>query len=174
VPVEAPPLPDQKTKGWEFTDLSDLDIDGYGVADAEIEGITGAAVKGEPLVMPLAEAAESFPELVNPHLGSLVPDEDPFVARNTSAWKQGLFVHVPAGTKLADPVRLLARQAQEGSSLHWRALIVLEEGAEAEVWETYESASPELDALFNGVVELVVATPRSTGSPSGSAPAAAR
>ena len=29
-----PPLPDQKTKGWEFTDLSRLDLDAYEPASA--------------------------------------------------------------------------------------------------------------------------------------------
>ena len=33
---------------------------------------------------------------------------------------------------------------------------MLEEGAEAEVWERYLSADDETDALFNGVTELVV------------------
>ena len=48
-------LPDQKTKGWEFTDLSGLDLDSYEPAspDASIEAAEGATV------LPLAEAAES-------------------------------------------------------------------------------------------------------------------
>jgi Fe-S cluster assembly protein SufD len=40
-----------------------------------------------------------------------------------------------------------------GEEIEWRALIVLGEGAEAEVWERYASDG---DGLFNGVVELVV------------------
>jgi Fe-S cluster assembly protein SufD len=154
--VEAPPLPDQKTKGWEFTDLSGLEIDAYAPAAAEVEGIE--AVEGGATVMPLGEAAEKFPELVEPHLGSLVPADDPFVARNTANWEQGLFVHVPAGARIEQPLQVAVRQTEAGSALHWRTLIVLEEGAEADVWELYESGSadPPLDALFNGVVELVV------------------
>ncbi|MDQ3759369.1 MAG: SufD family Fe-S cluster assembly protein, partial [Actinomycetota bacterium] len=38
----------------------------------------------------------------------------------------------------------------------WRSLIVLEEGAEAEVWEQYLAGDPGADALFNGVTELRV------------------
>jgi Fe-S cluster assembly protein SufD len=44
----------------------------------------------------------------------------------------------------------------DGSELDWRTLIVLEEGAEAEVWERYASADDETEGLFNGVVELWV------------------
>src|SRR5204862_3329490 len=40
--------------------------------------------------------------------------------------------------------------------LDWRTLIVLEEGADAEVWERYRSADAEGEGLFNGVVELWV------------------
>ena len=85
-PVAAPPLPDQKTKGWEFTDLSGLDLEAYAAAEGEVEGLgaESASLDG-PVVMPLAAAAEQFPELVEPRLGSLVPADDPFVARNDAA-----------------------------------------------------------------------------------------
>jgi Fe-S cluster assembly protein SufD len=153
----APPLPDQKTKGWEFTDLTGLDPEAYAPADGEIEGLGPAADSlDQPVVMPLAAAAERFPEIVGPRLGSLVPADDPFVARNAAAWSQGVFVYVPKDKRLDQPVQLAIRQAAAGSALNWRSLIILEEGAEAEVWETYTSASEELEGLFNGVVELVV------------------
>ena len=42
------------------------------------------------------------------------------------------------------------------TELHRRTVIVLEEGAEAEVWEQYVSGSDELDAVFNVVSELVI------------------
>jgi Fe-S cluster assembly protein SufD len=154
----APPLPDQKTKGWEFTDLSDLDPEAYGRAEGEIEGLGsgGATSLDEPVVMPLAAAMERFGDLVGSRLGSLVPGDDPFVARNAAAWSQGAFIYVPAGAQVEEPIRIGATQTRAGSSLNWRTLVVLEEGAEAEVWETYDSGGDELDALFNGVVELIV------------------
>jgi Fe-S cluster assembly protein SufD len=153
----APPLPDQKTKGWEFTDLSGLDIESYERADAEVTGVGDAAASlDEPVVMPLAAAAERFPEIVEKHLGSLVNADDPFVARNAAGWSQGVFVYVPKGRRLSEPVHLGVTQSEAGSVTHWRSLIVLEEGAEAEVWESYTSAEGELDALLNVVTEMVV------------------
>jgi hypothetical protein len=46
------PLPNQKAKGWEFTDLSTLDLDAYAEASpaATIDGADGA------VVLPLPEA----------------------------------------------------------------------------------------------------------------------
>jgi len=147
-----PPLPDQKTKGWEFTDLSRLELDSYepGSTEASLGAAAGA------IVLPLKEASESRPELVEGLLGSLAPADDPFVARNDDAWSDGVLVHVPAGVKVSEPIRVEVPLSESGSALNWRTLIVLEEGAEAEVWEHWSSPSDDIDALLNSVVELRV------------------
>ena len=147
-----PPLPDQKAKGWEFTDLSALDIDAYapGSTVPTLAGGTGATV------MSLAEAVESRPELLGERLGSLVDGPDPFVARNDAAWRDGVLVHVPRGVRLSEPVRIEVPVAESGVAVNWRTLIVLEEGAEAEVWEHWSSPDDEVDAVLNSVVELSV------------------
>jgi Fe-S cluster assembly protein SufD len=147
-----PPLPDQKTKGWEFTDLSNLDLDAYEPASptASIEGAEGATV------LPLAEAKDSYAELLAGRLGALVPADDPFVARNDASWSDGVLVHVPAGVTLTEPIRVEVPLDADGAAIAWRTLIVLEEGAEAEVWEHCSSADDETDALLNSVVELHV------------------
>jgi Fe-S cluster assembly protein SufD len=150
--VESLPLPTPKSKGWEFTDLETLDLDAYTAADAavEVSGGEGATV------VSLAEAVESHGELLEQALGSLVPVEDPFVARNEAAWRDGVLVHVPRGVKLSEPVRIEVPVDADGSAVSWRTLIVLEEGAEAEVWEHWSSPDDEIDALLNSVVELSV------------------
>jgi len=147
-------LPTAKQKGWEFTDLSGLDFESYTEAIARVEGAAaGANGQRGPVVMPLAEAADTHSELVRDRLGTVVPGaSDIFVARNDSRWRDGLLVHVPAGTRLAEPLKLTI-DVDRDAEVHWRALIVLEPGAEAEVWERYTSAGP---GLFNGVVEIVV------------------
>ena len=182
-------LPGPKTKGWEFTDLSKLDLSAYapaepgdaaaiGAADARLpapEGASGvtqvdgtvhtdwsAAASGNgrpdaPVVMSLAEGAERYPDLVGERLGSIAPaGTDPFVSINDAGWSGGALIYVPAGMRPESPISLTAVQQAAGRSLNWRTLIVLEEGAEAEVWERYVSADPDTDALFNGVTELIV------------------
>ena len=146
------PLPDQKAKGWEFTDLSELDLGAFAETSpaASIEGAEGA------VVVPLAEALESHGELLRERLGSLVPVEAPFVARNEAGWRDGVLVHVPAGVKVADPIRVDLSLDEDGAAVSWRTLVVLEEGAEAEVWEHWASAGDETSALLNSVVELHV------------------
>jgi Fe-S cluster assembly protein SufD len=163
--------------GWEFTELKDFDLTSYPTAGAgeyaavdpvfeEPEGAVvlrqadhgyeraESAVSEGPLVMPLSQAVEEYGDLVDRHLGKVVgADENAFVARNASEWEGGAFVYVPRDTKLDAPVLLDVLQTQEGTALNWRVLIVLEEGAEAEVWEQYLSTAP---GLLTTVVELVV------------------
>jgi Fe-S cluster assembly protein SufD len=150
--TETLPLPDQKAKGWEFTDLSGLDIGSYEPADAAVE-VTGA--EGATVVS-LAEAVSTHAELLEAKLGSLVPVEDPFVARNEAGWRDGVLVHVPAGVKVSDPIRIEVPLEAAGSAVSWRTLVVLEEGAEAEVWEHWSSPDDDVDGLLNSVVELSV------------------
>jgi Fe-S cluster assembly protein SufD len=151
-------LPTQKDKGWEFTDLSGLDLDAYTPAEGRVEGLMDGAdsADGPPVVMPLREAAERLGDVVRERFGSLVPADDPFVARNEAQWRNGVLVYVPRGQRLVEPVRLSVLQDAAGGALDWRALIVLEEGAEAEVWERYGADNDKLEGLFNGVVELWV------------------
>jgi Fe-S cluster assembly protein SufD len=142
-------LPSSKQKGWEFTDLSELDLDAYSEAVARVDGIS--APDGA-VVMPLAEAAVRHPELVRGRLGEIVPAADIFTARNESRWRDGVLVHVPDGVQLTEPLRLTIAGG-DSEEIEWRALVVIGEGAEAEVWERYESDG---ETLFNGVVELAV------------------
>ncbi len=147
------PLPDQKAKGWEFTDLSGLEIDSYTGAETEAE-VSGG---GEgATVVSLADAVSSHADLLQEHLGSLVPVEDPFVARNEASWSDGVLVHVPRGVSVAEPIRIEIPVDRDGAAVGWRTLIVLEEGAEAEVWEHWSSPNDEVDGLLNSVVELSV------------------
>jgi Fe-S cluster assembly protein SufD len=149
-------LPTPKAKGWEFTDLSGLDLDSYVPREGRVEGLDDrTGDEGGAVVLPLSEAAERLPDLVTSRFGSIVSAEDPFVARNERDWTNGVLVYVPRRQRLAEPVRLSVGHDGEGG-LGWRALIVLDEEAQAEVWERYVSADRDGGGLFNGVVELSV------------------
>jgi Fe-S cluster assembly protein SufD len=145
-------LPTQKDKGWEFTDLSGFDFGAFTEGVATVDGLTAFAADNGAIVMPLADAAALHPELVHKHLGTLVSSADPFTARNESRWRDGVFVYIPRNARLEESLRLTVASGP-GEEVEWRALIVIEEGAEAEIWERYAS---EGASLFNGVVELVV------------------
>jgi Fe-S cluster assembly protein SufD len=145
-------LPQYKGKaGWEFTDISKLDLAAYapaGAGDAEAAERTEALFQGleRPYVLtqvdattvvvpddlptgvtvaPLDRAAAEQPEMVERHLGTIVASDDAFVARNDASFVGGLFVHVAAGVVLERPILVTAVQATERSALDWRSLIVV-------------------------------------------------
>jgi Fe-S cluster assembly protein SufD len=86
-----------------------------------------------------------------------VPADDVFTILNESAeFRSGSFVYFPAGVVVEQPISLQRVQATDRTILHHRTLIVLEEGAQAEVWDEFRSGSDDLDGVFNVVTELVV------------------
>jgi Fe-S cluster assembly protein SufD len=167
---QAPPelgLPQFKGRpGWEFTDISGLDLAAYEAvtgpdsadpAETLFELEPTPALPDGVIVTSIAEAVREHADLLARHLGSVVSADDVFTLLNDSAeFRAGSFVYVPSGVVLEAPIALETVQPRSGTLLHQRSLIVLEPGAQAEVWEQYLSAGPDLDGVFNVVTELVV------------------
>ncbi len=145
--------------GWEFTDLSGLDLAGY-ERELPVTGVAGAAPGPlwalAPAELPdgvLVTTLDDAPA----RLGSLISArDDVFVALNDAGERGGTLVYVPRGVVLEQPISIAALQARTGTLVNQRTLIVLEEGAQAEVWEQFLSGSVELDGVFNVVTELIV------------------
>lgn len=185
--LDALSLPQFKGRpGWEFTDISELDLDRYRAADGESAGgpdavalpfgiaptdaacwlelrdgrqtpVLGTGLPDGVIVTTLERAMTEHPELVARHLGSVVSSEgDALVTRNDAGLNGGVFIYVPCGVVVEGPIVLTSIQAQPGTELHHHAVIVLGEGAQAEVWEQIVSGGDELDGVFNLVTELVV------------------
>jgi Fe-S cluster assembly protein SufD len=175
------PMPVQKDKGWEFTDVSTLALDAYeeriegdltaaparepiveqggGPSVLQVDGSAAREGSGEPpgvIVTTLEDAIAEYPKLVEPRLESLVADRDKFSAQNAARWRGGAFVYVPKGVRVETPIVLSSIQTAAGSALFWRSLVVVEEGAHASVVEQYFSSEDDLDGYFNPVVEIFV------------------
>jgi len=106
--------------------------------------------------MPLALAAERHPDIVERHLGAVIRQRSRLTLENDARWSDGDFVYVPRGVHVEAPIVLTTVHEQAGTALHHRTLIVLEEGAQAEVWHQSLSSDPEADGLANGATEIVV------------------
>jgi Fe-S cluster assembly protein SufD len=155
--------------GWEFTPIDKLDLAKFPPAPAAageepahpplfspegaIIGADGDAASGV-VVAPLRVALERHAELVGRHFGTVVRPGF-FAKANADAWTDGTLVYVPRNVKVESPILITTVQDQPGTTLHHRTLIVLEEGAQAEVWDQVSSSHDE-EAVVNGVVEIVV------------------
>jgi len=152
--------------GWEFTDISGLDLAAYESVTAPepvagVEPLFGLespeALPDGVIVMTIGEAAREHGELLRRHLGTVVTADDVFTMLNDSAgYRDGSFVYVPSGVVVDQAISLATVQARSGTLLNQRTLIVLEDGAQAEVWEQFLSGSDDVDGVFNTVTELVV------------------
>jgi Fe-S cluster assembly protein SufD len=128
IPVELPTF--KGRPGWEFTDLSELDLGAYQPAPLSREAGVG-------------------------HLWKL---DEPTLTTGVTVAVDGddTTVTVARGVRVEAPIPLIGVQGESGTLVNQRTRIILEEGAEAEVWEQSLSASPDLDGIFNITTELVV------------------
>ncbi len=153
-PVELPQF--KGRAGWEFTDISKLDLASYERTVPEANGGVSPLWSLDAPSLPDGVIVGSLGN-AGSQLGSLISaDDDVFVALNDAGERGGTFVYVPRGVVVSQPISLTAVQAHAGTLVNQRTLIVLEEGAEAEVWEQFLSGEPELDGVFNVVTELIV------------------
>jgi Fe-S cluster assembly protein SufD len=154
--------------GWEFTDLSTLELTDYALVTEE-QATTASTVEKlfdlgaesrlphGVIVSTIGEAADQHGELVSKYIGSLVSTQDDvFVALNDAGFRSGAFVYVPRGIAVEDPISLTTIQSETKTLLNQRSLIVVEEGAQVEVWEQYLSAGEDFDSVLNVVTELIV------------------
>jgi Fe-S cluster assembly protein SufD len=158
--VGALELPEFKGRpGWEFTDISGLDLTAYEpvTAPQRAEPATALFDLAPSAELPEGVIVASIDEAPRELLGSVVTADDVFTMLNDAAGhRAGSFVYVPRGVVVEEPISLRTVQASSGTLLHQRTLIVIEEGAQAEIWEQYLSADQGLDGVFNVVTELVV------------------
>jgi Fe-S cluster assembly protein SufD len=108
-------------------------------------------------VQSLATALADDPALVEKHLFRHArADANAFVALNTAFFRDGAFLHVPAGQRVAEPVQLLfvSTGTDQGATAHVRNLIVVERDAQVTVVENFVSLS-EVTSVTNSVTELI-------------------
>lgn len=113
-------------------------------------------VSSEVTVLPLRGAIAAQHPVVLDLLGRTAgPDETPFTALSLARFEDGVFIEVPAGVVLDQPIHLLhlSTAAAHDALLSPRALIVVGADAAATVIESYRSLTEE-PHVTNTVVEV--------------------
>ncbi|HEX7119920.1 MAG TPA: Fe-S cluster assembly protein SufD [Longimicrobiales bacterium] len=126
-----------------------------GASIAEIELDDALKQKGV-LLLDLATAAREHPELVREHLATeAVPAAaGKFAALNAALWSAGVFLYVPRGVRIEEPIRVARWIDEAGVAVFPRTLIIADEGSHVAYVD--EFASPDLDgaSLSCGAVEV--------------------
>jgi Fe-S cluster assembly protein SufD len=125
--------------GWEFTDLTSFDLDSYVPAPAVVSKLASPT--------PTPPASGSLWNLVAPE--SLAGVEINVEEGVTT-------ITVAAGVHVTEPIPLSVVLTESGTIVNQHTRIVLEEGAQAEVWEQFLSGSDDLDGVLNLRTELTV------------------
>lgn len=104
-------------------------------------------------VMPLTKALEHYPELVEKNLYALINDQfGKFESLNGAQWHEGVFVYVPKGVTLNEPVHVIHDSGSADGSIYSRTLIVVDENAEATIIDEYVGGE---HANSNAAVEVL-------------------
>ncbi|WP_049721867.1 Fe-S cluster assembly protein SufD [Gilvimarinus polysaccharolyticus] len=173
--------PSRRTESWKYTSLAALGkvasfgaanqgdpasfpVDAWIDADAYrlviTDGVIDTAACGElPAALTLfADADDAQSKIIEAHLGRLADSEQHlFAAMSEALLQQGVLLHVAAGVKLDKPLYLVNRISETAAPLvNTRLLVVLEQGAEAEVVEHYATATDATKGFVNAQTEVVI------------------
>ena len=130
----------------------DVVFDSVSVATTSRDKLAEAGV----IFMPISEAVEKHPELVQKYLGSVVPHTDNyFAALNSAVFTDGSFVYVPEGVTCPMELSTYFRINAENTGQFERTLIVVEDRAYVSYLEGCTAPQRDENQLHAAVVELV-------------------
>jgi Fe-S cluster assembly protein SufD len=109
------------------------------------------------IVQSLAEALKEHGDKIKSYLGKALQHEHGFQALNTAMLGSGIFIYLPAGVRVEQPLILSHWQDQNNQAIYNRCLIIAEEGSQATIVEEYRGAE-DCSYFTNTVTELFAAT----------------
>ena len=176
---EAAEVPTWRRSGFWTTTLRNLDVDALeprryedvdsALVDEHLGGEEHAALivqRGASvvhtdvsddriIVMPLEQAIEEHPDLVEPWFAKRLPhDEGKFPAGNAAFWTGGVFVYVPPNVQIEKPIQAVWLIDEPGTVQWAHTLVVVGEHAECKIREYFLAPDFEGQALHAGAFEL--------------------
>ncbi len=130
----------------------DVVFDSVSVATTFQEKLADAGV----LFCPISEAVHKYPELVQKHLGSVVPIGDNFFAAlNSAVFTDGSFVYIPKGVRCPMELSTYFRINERNTGQFERTLIIAEDDSHVSYLEGCTAPMRDENQLHAAVVELV-------------------
>jgi Fe-S cluster assembly protein SufD len=182
---ESMPMPTRQLEEWRYTDISMFRLDKVklAVGTSEVPQAARAmlergAKSGHVLIVDnnivelalddalrakgvilsdLRTAAREHPDLVQQHLATLALPAtfNKFAALNAALWSGGVFVYLPRGLRVEEPIRIARYISEGGVAVLPRTLIVAEEGSQLGYVEEFMSPDFTEPALSCGAVEVI-------------------
>ena len=108
------------------------------------------------IIMPVLQAIEDHPDKVRPYLGQLINYDNSILAWNMAMLLHGVFVYVPAGVRIEQPLSIRHTNAVQDQALHMHHLVVLEAGSSLHLVESYQGTA-KTKYMMNTVTEIFLA-----------------
>ncbi len=103
-----------------------------------------------------SEAVQDYPELVQKHMGSVIPTSDNFYAAlNSAVFTDGSFCYIPKGVRCPMELSTYFRINEGGTGQFERTLVVADEGSYVSYLEGCTAPMRDENQLHAAVVELV-------------------
>lgn len=178
----ATPWPSRRNELWKYTSLQALqrgdfaqwgsgqalsladdallDIDALRLVFVNGEFDAEASTALEDGVVRFSHADAAQQQIIEQHLGQIADTKRHLFASLSNAWvNDGVLVHVPRNVVMAKPVYIVhvsTPQAQ-AATVNQRALIVLEESAQAQIIEHFISDEQQQNGFVNSLTEVHIA-----------------
>ena len=136
---ESLPAPSKTDEEWRRTDVSRFDPAQFARFEQALsESATDRRLPEGVILEPLAVAAREHPELVAPRLFSLAqPGRDRFSARHAALFTGGIFLYVPDGVTVDEPITVQHFSHESGTTVLPHTLIVAGRGARFNYLDEY-------------------------------------
>jgi len=109
------------------------------------------------LVLPVLDALVHHADKIKPYLGQIMQQAHGFHAFNTALFHDGMFVYVPKGVQVDEPIRLLYTQTESGVTRCLRHVVVAEAGSSLTLVEDYGSDAATATYYTSVITEINVA-----------------
>ncbi len=153
------PAPSKTDEEWRRTDVSGLDPNKFSKLE-HLDGqklILPEALPKGVILMPLRQAAQDHPDLVEPRLFSLVhADRDRFAALHAALFTGGTFLYVPDGVVVEQPIIGQHFSHEAGTSVLPHTLIVAGRGARFDYLDEYIAENEDEAGYRTGSAEIFV------------------
>lgn len=107
------------------------------------------------ILLPLELALTTHESLIKPYLASILHQEHGFHALNTAMMRHGVFLYLPPGTSIEEPIAFIHQQDKEQQAVHLRHLIIAEAKSQVSIAEAYQGDA-SCCYFTNTVTEIAV------------------
>lgn len=108
------------------------------------------------VVLSMADALVLHPEKIKSYLSQILQQQHGFQALNTAMLSKGLFIYLPEGVCLPNPLRISHVQETVNQASYIRHLVILDKGSSLSLIEDYQGM-PDISYVTNTITEAYLA-----------------